>query len=206
MAMLSHELKTPLSVLRLALGSEAMQPAIRKHARRAVEDMHAVIQRCLQVDLIKHGRFACSNEPIRLEEMLADLHSACTAPQRLTIRHAELPILNGDPQILRIILTNLIDNALKYGSVTGSILIEATPTQRHGRSGIAVRVTNDIGSAGLPEEKRVFKKFYRAAGAHSSTGSGLGLFLSANLASLMEADLRYLPAGTTITFELWMPS
>ncbi len=206
MAMLSHELKTPLSVLRLALGSEAMQPAVRKHARRAVEDMHAIILRCLQVDLLKHGRFSCSNEPVRLEELLTDLHSACAAPQRLTIRCAELPVLNGDPQILRIILANLIDNALKYGSVEENILIESSVGQRHGRPGIAVGVTNGIGSAGSPDDKRIFKKFYRSAGAHSSTGSGLGLYLAANLARLMEAELRYLPTETTITFELWTPS
>ncbi len=206
MAMLSHELKTPLSVLRLALGSESMQPGVRKHAQRAVEDMNAVIQRCLQVDLLKHGRFSCSHEPIRLVEILGELRAACTSPHRLTIRLAELPALNGDPQILRIILANLIDNALKYGAVDVDILIEAGTARRHDQPGTALRVTNGIGSAGLPDQEKIFRKFYRAAGAHSSTGSGLGLYLAANFARLMKAELRYLPTHTDITFELWIPS
>ena len=206
MSMLSHELKTPLSVLRLALGSEAMPPGVRKHAQRAVEEMNAVIQRCLQVDLLKHGRFSCSHEPLPLEAMLAQLCSASPAAERLTVKLAQLPDLTGDPQLLRIILANLMDNAFKYGSVDQEIVITAAPAQRHGRSGALLRVTNGIGPAGRPDDKRVFEKYYRAAGAHSSTGSGLGLYLAANFARLMKAELRYLSTPTDITFELWMPT
>ena len=138
--------------------------------------------------------------------MLAQLCTASPAAERLTVKLAQLPDLTGDPQLLRIILANLMDNAFKYGSVDQEIVITAAPAQRHGRSGALLRVTNGIGPAGRPDDKRVFEKYYRAAGAHSSTGSGLGLYLAANFAHLMKAELRYLPTHTDISFELWIPS
>lgn len=205
MSMLSHELKTPLSVLRLALGSESMLPGIRKHAERAVEDMNAVIERCLQVDRLKHGRFSRKNEPLRIDVILEEVASLCTDPERLTMEIAPLPECSNDPQILRIILGNLIDNALKYGAVDSFVAITAAPVIRYDKVGIGVRVTNKIGPSGLPDPGRVFKKYYRAAGAHTKTGSGLGLYLAANLAQLIKAELRYLPVDSEISFDLWVP-
>ncbi len=205
MSMLNHELKTPLSILRLALGPQAMSTGVRKHAQRAVEDMNAVIERCLQVDLLRHGRFSDRPELIHLEAMLTGLRDSSRAPERFTLRLTGCSDPVSDPQLLRIILSNLFDNALKYGSTDQEIVIAAGAAGRRGIPGVVVRATNGIGPAGQPDAGRVFGKYYRATGAHSSTGSGLGLYLAANSARLINAELRYLPTATNITFELWIP-
>ncbi len=206
MSMLSHELKTPLSILRLALGSETLQPGIRRHARRAVEDMSAVIERCLQADRLKYARFSPVYTPIDFATMLEELAAASMVPERLNIQQMPLPPCRSDAHILKIIVSNLIDNALKYGVVGGEIVIAMVPATHGSKKGVAVRVTNSIGGAGKPDGAKVFEKYYRAAQAHSKTGSGLGLYLAANLARLLNCTLRYLPSQDEICFELWIPS
>ncbi len=206
MSMLSHELKTPLSILRLALGSETMQPGIRNHAQRAVVDMHAVIERCLHADRLEHGRFSLTPESVDIASLLEKLCADCASPEQLTLHVAALPVCTCDPQIVQIILNNLLDNALKYGATDGIVSIEATSADRQGRPGISIRIANDIGTAGIPDANRVFERYYRAAGAHSKTGSGLGLYLSANLARLLDGQLRSIPSASEVSFELWVPT
>ena len=75
-----------------------------------------------------------------------------------------------------------------------------------GRVGLCLGVCNVPGSAGRPEADKVFAKYYRSAAAQRQSGTGLGLFLSHNLAQHIGADLRYLPSETHICFELWLPT
>jgi signal transduction histidine kinase len=205
MSMLSHELKTPLSVLRMALGSETMRATVKQHAIRSVEDINAVIDRCLQVDRLHHGRLSPHREPCQIDAILTEFHAISANPERWILEIANLPECKSDGQILRIILGNLIDNALKYGASDQELRIVASPATWRGNPGIAVAVTNTMGPAGFPDARRVFEKYYRAVGAHRKTGSGLGLYLSAHLARLIDGRLRYLPSDQAITFELWVP-
>jgi|GEM_PF-1468036 len=205
MSMLSHELKTPLSVIGLALGSERIQQNTRKHAQRAVNDMSAVIERCLQADSLTSGRYAAKLEAIRIEEIIEELCAASSAPARLAQHIAELPLCKSDRQSVRIILGNLIDNAIKYGDPDREICIEGASCMEYGKQTIIIRITNGIGSAGVPDDKSVFEKYYRGSKAHSKTGSGLGLYVSASLARLIHCQLRYLPSDEEVCFEFRIP-
>lgn len=205
MSMLSHELKTPLSVLRLALGREAMPDAIRHHAVRSVEEMNAVVERCLEVDRLSHGHMVRRNEEINIGSMTAELCASSPDPNRFALQLHQTPPCNNDTQIIRTILSNLLDNSLKYGAQSRATDVEVFTGKHHDKPGVCVRVTNGIGPAGAPDEKCVFQKYYRAAGAHTKTGSGLGLYLAFRLAKFIEGDLRYVPSPNAVTFELWVP-
>jgi K+-sensing histidine kinase KdpD len=113
-----------------------------------------------------------------------------------------------DLQLLSVILNNLIDNALKYSPPDSPVNITAETCLRQGQSGIRISVTNQAGTSGLPDPKQLFRKYYRAPGAHGKTGSGLGLHIAAGFARKTGGELRYIPDTAnhhhTIEFELWI--
>jgi signal transduction histidine kinase len=108
---------------------------------------------------------------------------------------------------VQIIASNLIENALKYGDPQQPVGVTLQP-QPHadGSSGWSLQVCNAPGAAGLPDADKVFAKYYRSAAAQRQSGTGLGLFLSHNLAQQIGAELRYQPTDTHICFELWLPT
>ena len=116
-----------------------------------------------------------------------------------------LPECSTDEQLLRTLLANLIDNALKYSRRDASITLRARPETRKGRNGILFVVSNPPGAAGFPDPAQVFRKYYRAPAAHGKTGSGLGLYICEGFARMLGGELRYCPTDDTVAFSLWLP-
>jgi K+-sensing histidine kinase KdpD len=116
-------------------------------------------------------------------------------------------LANTDAQFLEVMLGNLIDNAVRYGDTLMPVLI-LTHVQRNaaGAAGVNITVSNRPGAASWPDADKVFKKYYRSAGAERQSGTGLGLYLVRTLAVLVGGDCRYAPDATNIRFELWLPS
>jgi len=213
MAMLSHELKTPLSVLRMTLGLQAepgghISANARGHAQQAVHDMDAIIERCLQVDRLQQHQWLEQRQTCQPAELLAELQTASAQPQRVVIHAAHLPRVMTDIQLLQVALGNLIDNALKYAA-SGSLVQVNACTSAHrgqgGQGGILFSVVNTPGPAGLPDASQVFQKYYRSPGAHSKTGSGLGLYLVHHIARRLGGWVRYVPGTHQVQFEFWLP-
>jgi signal transduction histidine kinase len=71
---------------------------------------------------------------------------------------------------------------------------------------LCLQVTNTLGAAGAPDPAKVFSKYYRSRGAQSQSGTGLGLYLSQNLAQLIGARLVYQQDADRVTFLLHLPS
>jgi signal transduction histidine kinase len=208
MAMLSHELKTPLSVIRMALGSrEVMSVSTQSHVQQAVHDMDALVERCLQADRLQHHRHVGSLQPFRLDQLLAELKTACQAPQRLCIDAPCAPAeVIADLPLLRIALGNLIDNAIKYAAPSSMVHMAVTPEPHNGNAGFMVAISNAPSDAGMPDPQHVFTKYYRSPGAHSKTGSGLGLYLVHSVAQRLGGWVRYAPAENCVRFVLWVPA
>lgn len=205
MAMLNHELKTPLSVIRMTLGLTEIRPADRQGAQKAVLDIDAIVERCLQADQLEQGQLTLQHLPCRLEDVLDALRSAHPAGQRLDVVCQALPVLHTDPTLLRMVVGNLIDNALKYAPPSSVVRVFAQPAVHDGRPGVHLCLANPPGSAGMPDATRVFSKYYRAPGAHSQTGSGLGLYLVQGVMELLGGWVRYQPQEDEVRFELWIP-
>jgi signal transduction histidine kinase len=205
MAMLSHELKTPMSVIRMALGMKEISPAVKRHAQQSVQDMDAVVERSLQADRLDQHQLVARRQPCRVDNLLAELRDASASPQRLHIESETLPLIETDNQLLHVVLANLIDNALKYAEPDSAIRIDARPSVQQERQGILVCIANTPGSAGMPDPQRVFEKYYRSPGAGGKTGSGLGLYLVRSMSELIGGQVRYCPTPNEIRFELWIP-
>jgi len=102
----------------------------------------------------------------------------------LGISHEEQARISGDFEALRVMLGNLVDNAIQYTPPGGTVDVALSL-----RDGNAVIEVSDTGP-GVPEEdrERVFDRFYRRDTAHTS-GSGLGLTIVKNIADRHHAGI-----------------
>jgi signal transduction histidine kinase len=206
LTMLAHELKTPLAVVRMALGSRSPSHELLGDADRSVRDMTYIIQRCLQVEKLGYNNPLLQRRPCHLGEEMRDLMNNACRPSRLYWVGAELPPVDTDPMILRMIVANLLDNACKYGAPDQPVTLHLTARSREGQNWQCLRVTNRPCQNNWPDPEKLFEKYYRAPQSHEHSGSGLGLYLSNRLAEQLGGTLRYHPTSSEIGFELWIPA
>lgn len=207
LGMLSHELKTPLATISMALGNIQLPDFINQPIRRSVNAMTNIIERCLQADRLSNNRITPLRHPCDPRQILLSIKEACAAPAAIDINVEDMPTgFASDPQLFQTILSNLVDNALKYRLDNSPVSCTATSLTQQGRQGIRIQVRNTPGPAGLPSPDKVFQKYYRAAKAMGQTGSGLGLYISQGFAKKLGGTLRYTNDNGQACFELWIPS
>jgi PAS domain S-box-containing protein len=206
LSMLSHELKTPLAVIRMSLGTAGtIDAGSRTRLIRAVADINAIVERCLQTDRMEHGRIEVAQSACNPGDILRQIVDACSEPERVYFEALPLPDCITDAQLLTVILANLVDNALKYSPTDTLVNISAEPAVLAGQDGLSIVVANCSGRAGMPDPQLVFQRYYRAPGAHSKTGSGLGLHIAEGFARMLGGKLSYQLKANTIKFALWIP-
>jgi len=205
--MLMHELKTPLAVIDMALHTQSDPQKSASYASRAVVDMKAILERCIDADQIEEGALESKVERVDVARLLNELiFSQSVPPERLLLQMMTVPEVLTDRQYLRIILGNLLDNALRYSDGRTPIEIHAMSSDGpDGAQGVAVTFSNRPGLAAWPEPSKVFQKYYRSTGAQSQSGTGLGLFLVSSLANRIGAYCRYAPDEKRVRFVLWLP-
>jgi K+-sensing histidine kinase KdpD len=115
-------------------------------------------------------------------------------------------LLHTDASLLRLVLGNLIDNALKYSPPRSDITILIASSVYGTRAGAQISIQNLPGVAGWPDATEVFKKYYRSPRAHHQTGSGLGLYLVHSTAHMLGGEMRYAPDAHYVRFTLWLPA
>jgi signal transduction histidine kinase/HAMP domain-containing protein len=186
LATTAHELKTPLTSMRLIMHLMAeerigpLNPRQRDVISAAQEDsdrLHNVVETLLDMDRIRSGRVLMETRPMRAEKLVRE----CVEPQRDAIAAAGLELrvdissdageVRVDPQRMGYVFGNLIGNAIKYTPGGGSIRVSAELTA----NGVHFCVADN--GRGIPEQfrHRVFEKFFRAPGQSGESGSGLGL-------------------------------
>jgi PAS domain S-box-containing protein len=203
--MLTHELKTPLSVLRMALDIVNPKNSIKLHINLALEDINGIVERSAQMDLLEQRQLVVRPESCDIAAMLSLKKSSSLTPNRFSITLAPLPIVNSDIQLLRIIFSNLINNAIKYSALKTIIEIDAIPSEQQGKLGVLIRIQNQPGASGLPNSEKVFDKYYRSPGAYGMTGSGLGLYLVRSFIELLGGSVACDVVQEKVRFTLWIP-
>jgi two-component system sensor histidine kinase BaeS len=115
-----------------------------------------------------------------------------------------IPAFVGDPSQIDLLVTNLIENAIKYAPDQSTIAVEVGVTRVRGADGVFLRVHN-TGSAIPPEDlPHIFERFYRVDKSRSqrSEGSGLGLAIAREVARRHDGDIDVASSdaeGTTFT-------
>jgi two-component system OmpR family sensor kinase len=184
MADAAHELRTPLTALHLQMAMLARASG-ESERTAAMGTLSAGVQRAIR--LVEQMLALARQEPraesprvaVRLDdlarEIVAELVPLADAGNiDLGVTAAQAVSLPADPEALRTLLRNLVDNAVRYSAAGGrvDVSVEAVPAASGGGARLAV---TDEGPGIAPEDRaRVFDRFYRRAGT-APPGSGLGL-------------------------------
>lgn len=206
--MITHELKTPLSVIRMRLGLQEPSENIQHHARNAVKDMDAVIDRIAQLGRLEDGMTEVRLQPCNVQRTIQECLLSHPEWQARCTNHWPAgadPMVKSDAVLLQLVLNNLIDNACKYSPADSVVSIEGREHAVNGQAGWKLRVCNAAGPAGRPDPAQLFQKYYRSAGARQHVGSGLGLHVVRHLCLSMGAHLEHEPSDNDIIFTLWLP-
>jgi signal transduction histidine kinase len=185
MSIASHELKGPLAPLMLKLelaeqrlrAGKPVELQTMETSRRQVERLRDLIDDLLDSTRIETGKLELKLEPLELGELLREqVASFQTAmPKRSIELRIEHPApVHGDPARLAQVITNLLENALKYSPEEAPVELRLRREQHE-----AVLTVADRG-IGIPEpqQKLLFGRFFRAANAAAvAKGLGLGLFI-----------------------------
>ncbi len=210
----SHELKSPLTVIKT--GISAIREDVTRadqflgHVETECDRMTRLIQDMLLLAAADAKRWELKPEPLDLDTLLIecyDMICSCLNEKQMEIS-LELPeealsSMNGDKERIRQIITILADNAMSHTPAEGRIVIRAYQQKR-----CVILEVEDHGK-GIPEEekKRVFERFYR--GDQSRTDKkhfGLGLSIARELAELHHGEIliRDTPGGGA-TFAVKLP-
>jgi len=206
LANMSHELRTPLNAvvgLSDLLVKQAGAPGGRELAltmRQSALSLLGVIDHVLDLSRIEAGKIELRPRNFEVRALMRDVH-AMFRPEadrrglalRIDVEGAVPPLTTGDPDRMRQVLVNLIDNALKF-TPAGSVAVNATATSRgDGRYLLRFEVV-DTGE-GVDDSVRahLFAALTRPdiSLVRTANGAGLGLSISSALVRLMEGEINY---------------
>jgi len=202
MAGVSHDLRTPLTRIRLA--TEMMsddEDYLREGIIHDIEDMNAIIDQF--IEYLRHHK----REELELEDLNAIVSEVVEAEQKhhRTITFKENPSLSEVPVsmvAIKRVVTNMIENAIRYSD--GDIEVE---TRVSSNKKFAMVVVNDHGP-GIPESEleTVFEPFKQGDAARGSEGSGLGLAIIKRIVDMHGGRVQLLnrPEGG-LSAQIYLP-
>jgi len=221
-ANVSHELKTPLSLIRM-FGELLLLERVKSEEKRKQyleiivgesERLTALIENVLDFARVERGKteydFA-SGQVGDVAQRAVDIYRFRAERENVTLDievEPELPTAKIDARALELAVMNLIDNALKYAKDGGKVEVRVA---REGKNVTAS--VSDFGP-GVPKEEqaRIFERFYRgsSAGATRARGSGIGLALVRHITESHGGRVRVfsptLPGGGGTTFRIEVPA
>jgi two-component system phosphate regulon sensor histidine kinase PhoR len=183
----SHELRTPLASIKALVetveddldNEETLEFLVRIHQQ--VDRLTMLVNELLDLSRIESGAIDLRPEPVDLAALVAEAASLLrtrTEPERITIAcpRTSITVEADRPSLLRVI-TNLLDNAIKYSPPGGTIYVE---TRDEGEL-VALSVRDE--GPGIPDHDvaRVFERFYKGEASRAGAGVGLGLAIVKHL-------------------------
>ena len=213
-ATVSHELRTPMTSIRgyvdiLLMGAAGTLTSDQTHfldiIRSNTERLNILVTDLLDVSRLESGRVTLSQEPITLNEIAEDvveniLNRSKSEEKAMKISleiEEDLPLVYADPERLRQILRNLVENAYHYTPVDGQIKIFVHAVNESEEVQIDVR-DNGVGIL-LEDQAQVFERFYRGEDplVLATPGTGLGLPIVRQLVEMHEGRIWVESSGKT---------
>ena len=218
MADASHELRTPITTTRtaanVALQQHHRDEADYRHTLTIIEQQAARLSRIVE-DLFTLARADAGNYPVRMQPLYFDelIHEVVAAARilaatrQITIDVTDVPpvSITGDEELLRRLVVNLLDNAIRHSPDGGRVHIELHATD------VRCQLTVSDSGPGIPEENQphIFERFYRVDAARArggaDGGAGLGLALVRWVATVHGGEVelsRSSPHGSSFTVVL----
>jgi len=187
----SHELRSPLSRMKLALALQDESPVVQG-LRQDVEEMRSIVDTLLEAERLGSAHSALNLSDVTVDELVADLVARYFAGEkRLDVQVPQGVVARLDAARIQLLLKNLVGNALRYappesGPVRVTVMAEAD----------ALVMTVRDNGPGLTADQRehLGEPFYRSdsSRARETGGTGLGLYLARQVARAHGGDLRLL--------------
>jgi len=212
----AHELKTPLSVLKInvhnlsqELNQQQLNQQLNKQGQNystdlitpltvSVDRMGHVIDQILHLnrtnpEQANQGQHKIKLKPL-LQSVIADLYQDIANKQQTITLTSDEIIINGDEMSLQLMLTNLISNANKYTPKNGEIKVSTKYVQHadNKSSQVAIIIEDSGEGIAVDEYHRVFDRFYRVGGdQHDSSvlGCGLGLTIVKHIVEMHHGNI-----------------
>ncbi|HYE00324.1 MAG TPA: HAMP domain-containing sensor histidine kinase [Alphaproteobacteria bacterium] len=212
-AMVSHEFRTPLAIIDSAaqmLEKEAAPGGLARlrKIRDAVRRMLQLIQSCLADDrvdqahvLVRSGRVDMA---ALLDDLLEDKRGIGRLERLVLERPPAMPEVRGDGELLSVVVSNLIDNALKFSDPDTTVTVRAEA----GPDAVRIVVADRGIGFGAEDGRRIFEKYVRASNAAGTAGAGLGLYLVRRIVEAHGGRIAVESApgaGSTFTVTLPLP-
>ncbi|MDR1570266.1 MAG: cell wall metabolism sensor histidine kinase WalK [Oscillospiraceae bacterium] len=214
----SHELKTPLSTMKILLESMIYEPDMDSNVRQEfLQDINKEIDRLTMItsDLLTlvrtdSGEVKLRRESFRFDDVIRETARRLSPlmqerDQELTMNLADDLLLFADRARIAQMIYNLLDNAIKYTPPRGKIRVKLT---RDGKAAALEIIDSGIG---IPphEQGRIFDRFYRIDKARSRAtgGTGLGLAIVKQIVMLHDGDIIVISdEGKGATFRVTLPT
>lgn len=216
---LSHEFKTPVfaiqgyvdTLLQGAMEDEEVNKRFLQKTSRNIERLVHLIQDLDEISRLERGELILNKENFVIQDLVKEVFESLSLKaeqHKITFsikKGCELPLtVYADKEKIRQVLTNLVDNAIKYGKSGGHVVASMYNTDG---SNILIEISDD--GMGIPEKylDRIFERFYRTQEGRSKdiTGSGLGLAISKHIIEAHDHSIHVRSkesVGTTIGFTL----
>ena len=217
-AHLAHELKSPLHTLslysELLQSEEEINRELQLDAANVISDeverLARLINNLLSMTQIEMGTLKLDRQRIKLIDLVRDTTEALQRSARDKVLNFEIDLPNDvipvlvDKDVLRIAISNLLTNAIKYTDAGGTITVSVSETTD------AVTICVADTGIGIPQEAQaeIFEKFYRVEGEqmNNRSGHGLGLALARQIVELHHGSMRVeseLGEGSRFYIDLW---
>jgi len=215
-SLVSHELRSPMAaVIGAARTLEQRWRELTAEQREAflsligdeTSRLAALIGDVLDTSRIDAGTFAYRFAEVDLGRLMRDSVAAASLAQdevsiTLDVPHA-LPHVRADPERLRQVIGNLIENAIKYSPAGDVVEVRAVRNS----SGVVVYVLDRGPGIATEDQRLIFEKFGRVSTGNSKPGTGLGLYIARSIAEAHGGALDVSSApGRGATFVLKLPA
>ena len=210
---IAHDLRTPLTRLRHSLEETAASKdlnSMREQVQSAIDDadrLLATFSALLRIARIESGSYAIRREAVSLPRLVADaleMYEVIADEKKIDVRRQvdAVPDIVGDRDLIFQLITNLIDNALKYTPSGGELRVGVSAS----KSGVVLTVTDSGCGIAEAELENVTRRFYRVDNSRAHPGSGLGLSLVQAVTDLHSADLDFTNLDEGLRVDVTFPS
>lgn len=218
LADVSHELKTPIfaaqgfihTLLDGAMDDENVRDKFLQKAAKSLDGLDELVQDLISISQLEKGVVKMNRKNFNIADLCQEVFEelemkAASRNIKLHIKRslAGEMLVFADPNRIKQVLINLVDNSIKYGRQDGNIWVSLLENKKR----LVVTVSDD--GPGIAEEHqiRIFERFYRIDKSRSreSGGSGLGLAISKHILEAHRSQIELsseLNQGTTMKFRL----